>query len=191
MTVQVPSCKERPAAIRSRLTHARGIAPATVPVIPHPVIGRAITGQTIPALWRPRTEHRLHRPPSARLLARCLLASVITRGLRAERGQGGSEAHLLGSGLPSSLSTTPNRLICTHRAPLTYHFDRNSYSIWVLLIRRRMLCPSRWVIPGLAGGVTGWLAGQRVVGGSRSSGGCRHRVKMVGVDSRGRARVPV
>jgi hypothetical protein len=26
-------------------------------------------------------------------------------------------------------------------------------------------------------GVTGWLAGQRVAGGSRSSGGCRHRVK--------------
>jgi hypothetical protein len=44
-----------------------------------------------------------------------------------------------------------------------------------LLIRRRMLCSSRWVIPGLAEGVTGWPAGQRVAGGSRSSGGCRHR----------------
>jgi hypothetical protein len=53
----------------------------------------------------------------------------------------------------------------------------DSASIWVLLIRRRMLCSSRWVIPGLAEGVAGWLAGQRVAGGSRSSGGCRHRVK--------------
>jgi hypothetical protein len=43
------------------------------------------------------------------------------------------------------------------------------------------------VIPDLAEGVTGWLAGQRVAGGSRSSGGCRHRVKMADVDSRGRA----
>ena len=32
---------------------------------------------------------------------------------------------------------------------------------WVLLIRRRMLCSSRWVIPGLAEGVTGWLASRR------------------------------
>jgi integrase len=32
-----------------------------------------------------------------------------------------------------------------------------------------MLCPSRWVIPGLAAGVTGWPASQRVAGGSRSS----------------------
>ena len=47
------------------------------------------------------------------------------------------------------------------------------------------------VIPGLAEGVTGWLAGQRVAGGSRSSGGCRHRVRKAGVDSRGLARVPV
>jgi len=31
----------------------------------------------------------------------------------------------------------------------------------VLLIRRRMLCSSRWVIPGLAEGVTGWLASRR------------------------------
>src|ERR1700730_2433379 len=37
----------------------------------------------------------------------------------------------------------------------------SKYSVWVLLIRRRMLCSSRWVIPGLAEGVTGWLAGQR------------------------------
>jgi hypothetical protein len=29
------------------------------------------------------------------------------------------------------------------------------------LIRWRMLCSSRWVIPGLAEGVTGWLAGRR------------------------------
>jgi len=33
-------------------------------------------------------------------------------------------------------------------------------AIWVLLIRRRMLCSLRWVIPGLAEGVTGWLAGR-------------------------------
>jgi integrase len=37
-----------------------------------------------------------------------------------------------------------------------------NHSIWVLLVRRRMLCPSRWVIPDLAEGVTGWPAGQRV-----------------------------
>jgi hypothetical protein len=34
-------------------------------------------------------------------------------------------------------------------------------AIWVLWIRWRMLCSSRWVIPGLAEGVTGWLAGRR------------------------------
>ncbi len=45
------------------------------------------------------------------------------------------------------------------------------------LIRRRMFCSSRWVIPGPAAGVTGWPAGQRAVGGSRSSGRCRYRVK--------------
>jgi len=38
---------------------------------------------------------------------------------------------------------------------------RAKSALWVLLIRRRMLCSSRWVIPGLAEGVTGWLAGQR------------------------------
>jgi hypothetical protein len=32
---------------------------------------------------------------------------------------------------------------------------------WVLLVRRCMLCPSRWVIPGLAAGVTGWPTGSR------------------------------
>jgi hypothetical protein len=46
---------------------------------------------------------------------------------------------------------------------------RAESAIWVLLVHRRMLCPSRWVIPGLAAGVTGWPAGQRVAGGSRSS----------------------
>jgi hypothetical protein len=45
------------------------------------------------------------------------------------------------------------------------------------LIRRRMFCSSRWVIPGPAAGVTGWPAGQRAVGGSRSSGRCHYRVK--------------
>jgi hypothetical protein len=37
---------------------------------------------------------------------------------------------------------------------------RSDSAIWVLLIRRRMLCSLRWVIPGLAEGVTGWLAGR-------------------------------
>jgi hypothetical protein len=39
--------------------------------------------------------------------------------------------------------------------------SRKYSAIWVLLIRRRMLCSSRWVIPGLAEGVTGWLASRR------------------------------
>jgi len=47
-----------------------------------------------------------------------------------------------------------------------------------------------WVIPGLAAGVTGWPAGQRVAA-SRSSGRCRHRLKNGRLDGRGRARVPV
>jgi hypothetical protein len=50
-------------------------------------------------------------------------------------------------------------------------------AIWVLLIRLRMLCSSRWVIPGLAEGVTGMDGGPA---GSRRQpvfGGCRHRVK--------------
>src|SRR5690348_13598469 len=36
-----------------------------------------------------------------------------------------------------------------------------SAGICVLSVRRRMLCPSRWVIPGLAAGITGWSADQR------------------------------
>jgi hypothetical protein len=54
-----------------------------------------------------------------------------------------------------------------------------------------MLCSSQWVIPGLAEGVTGWLTGQQVADGSKSSVGCRHRVKMADADSRGRARLRV
>jgi len=47
-----------------------------------------------------------------------------------------------------------------------------SAGICVLSVRRRMLCPSRWVIPGLAAAVTGWSADQRVptAAGLRAAG---------------------
>jgi hypothetical protein len=78
---------------------------------------------------------------------------------------------------PSSVHATQNSLpvskvgLCP-RLPepddlylLTYPGDldggRKYSALWVLLIHRRMLCFSRWVIPGLAEGVTGWTAGQR------------------------------
>src|SRR5258705_6435983 len=40
--------------------------------------------------------------------------------------------------------------------------SRKYSAICVLSVRRRMLCSSRWVIPGLAAGVTGWPVDQRV-----------------------------
>jgi len=46
------------------------------------------------------------------------------------------------------------------------------------LIHRRMLCPVRWVIPGLLAGVNGMADRPAGADGSRSSG-------------RGQARVPV
>jgi|SRR6266851_194 len=39
------------------------------------------------------------------------------------------------------------------------------------LIRRCMLCSSRWVIPGLAAGVTGWSAGRGHPTGPARAGG--------------------
>ena len=58
------------------------------------------------------------------------------------------------------------------------------------LVRRRMLCSSRWVIPGLAvaAGVTGWPAGQRVptAAGLRAAGrrACRCDSAGSGVQAR-------
>jgi len=88
-------------------------------------------------------------------------------------------------------ATNLNDVLRITADPATTSIINAESAIWVLLIRMRISCSSRWVIPGLAEGVTGWLAGQWVGCGSRSSGGCRHRVKMAGVDSRGLARVPV
>jgi hypothetical protein len=48
----------------------------------------------------------------------------------------------------------------------------------VLLVRRRMFCPSRWVIPGLAAGVNGMAGRPAGADGSRSSGRGQARVPM-------------
>ena len=83
-------------------------------------------------------------------------------------------------------------MFCAHRLAYSYHVSRHPYSAMrVLLIRRRMLCPSRWVIPGPGrggNGTAGRPAGSRqqpVFGRLPASG------EMVGVDSRGRARAGV
>jgi len=59
-------------------------------------------------------------------------------------------------------------------------FDPSAHALFVAVGHSR---------PGRGGnGMAGW---PWVVGGSRSSGGCRHRVRKAGVDRRGLARVPV
>jgi len=50
-------------------------------------------------------------------------------------------------------STAPEWLICAQPPRLLVPVaSRTESAIWVLLIRRRMICPLRWVIPGLAEG---------------------------------------
>src|SRR6185437_7700599 len=53
-----------------------------------------------------------------------------------------------------SLRPAPNRHFCVagNVRPHVNQVSAESASIWVLLARRRMLCSSRWVIPGLAEG---------------------------------------
>jgi len=85
--------------------------------------------------------------------------------------------HGLASG-PSARRTGAGQPCRVRRSARGYPRVRHSYQTLRIggdmraFGRRRMLCPSRWVIPGLAAGVTGWSADQRVptAAGLRAAG---------------------